>query len=67
MDSEFAPKKGVRITITGEDGSRLLFFGGKQVVTVTITTEEGPSTLSFCSEADPVEDGEEEGTGVSEG
>ena len=67
MDSELAARKGVRITITGEDGSTILFFGGKQVVTVTITTEEGPWKLSFCSEADPVEDGEEEGTKVTEG
>lgn len=63
MDSELTPRKSVRIKITGEDGSTVLFFGGKQEVTVTITTEEGHSRLMFCSETDPVDDGEEAGPG----
>lgn len=67
MDSEIAARKGVRITITGEDGSTILFFGGKQDVKVAITTEEGPSKLVFCSGADPVDDGQEEGLEVTEG
>jgi hypothetical protein len=63
---EYGSKHGIRVTITGEDGTRITYFGGKQSVKITVTSMGSPVELLSSSTVDPAEDGYAERPGKTE-
>lgn len=67
IPKEVARDQGVKVTISSEDGPRIVFFGGKTDIQITITSGGRIAKLTFSGEVDPIDETDEEDPAIPEG